>query len=123
MHSVNPDFHWLVGLFEGEGTFIPGAPSQPRRASVIVVTTDEDVIARAAKLMGTSYFERKRKTAPAHWKPIFEARLRGGAAVRFMDAVRPYMGARRQVQIDRATACVNRDEPRLKGGTIPVLDK
>lgn len=120
MRYTHPDFHWLVGMFEGEGTFIPGSPSQPRRCIAGIVSTDYDVIERCARLMGTTIITRKRKNAPDHWKDIYEARLRGGRAARFMREVRPYMSGRRQSAIDRALACVV-DDPRLTDN-VPVLD-
>lgn len=109
-----------MGLFEGEGSFIAGPPSAPRRAVACVVSTDRDVIDRAAGLLGSTVITRSRKSAPAHWKPIYEARLRGGRAARFMAAARPYMSRRRQEAIDKALAATPADARHATH--VPVLD-
>ncbi len=44
---VDPlELHWLAGLLEGEGSFMVGPPSDPRRPAIAVQMTDEDVMRR-----------------------------------------------------------------------------
>jgi hypothetical protein len=44
---------WLAGLWKGEGSFKKPAPSAPNLPLVTVSMTDQDVIERAANLMGS----------------------------------------------------------------------
>jgi hypothetical protein len=39
---------WLAGLLEGEGSFMPGPPSNPRMPIICLAMNDEDVMARRA---------------------------------------------------------------------------
>jgi len=96
------DLHWLAGLLEGEGSFLTGPPSAPRYPVVALQMTDEDVVARVAAM-----FERK----PGSWQPrearhqqTHLVRSTGAKAVAWMLALRPLMGQRRRMQIDRAVA-------------------
>jgi hypothetical protein len=45
------DLHWLAGLLEGEGRFIPGPPSAPRTPAVVLTMADRDIVDRAAILL------------------------------------------------------------------------
>ena len=66
---------------------------------------DEDVIHRVANLAGLQYSRLKARRK--NWKPTFRVVLRGASAVKWMLALRPLMGARRQAQIDTAIAAYN----------------
>jgi len=95
--------YWLAGLLEGEGSFLKPKPSAPNRPVISMQSTDEDVIAKVADLMGVSYwqapverYDRKR------WKRVFAVHLRGARAVELMLLLKPLMGTRRQKQIERA---------------------
>jgi hypothetical protein len=94
---------WLAGLLEGEGAFLKGAPSSPRRPQISVEMTDEDVVAHVAAVLGVTYFSVAPRRQP--WKPSYRLAIRGAPAVRVMQAIRPFMGARRQLQIDKAVGC------------------
>lgn len=99
-HDV--DLAWLAGLLEGEGSFMVGPPSAPRRPAIQMSMTDGDVVARAAAILGCRVFViRPRKK---HWSVAYGLRLRGLGAVRWMTALRPFLGKRRQGQVDRAVA-------------------
>jgi hypothetical protein len=65
--------------------------------------TDEDVVARAAKLMGASYFQSlsAHKRNPRH-KPMCVAQLSGQRAFDLMKAMFPFLGSRRQERIQHA---------------------
>lgn len=110
---------WLAGLLEGEGSFMAGPPSSPGSPVVAVQMVDEDVIVRAAQAFGGSSIPCGERAAG--WQRTYQARLRGEPAVQLMRALRPWMGLRRQAQIDRALASWNprrhkvneRDEARI----------
>ncbi len=90
-------FHWLVGLLEGEGSFMSGTPSEPNRPRIIIAMTDEDVVARAADICNVSY--RKLASRNANHKDVFRTMVRGRQAVELLKQIYPLMGIRRQAQI------------------------
>jgi hypothetical protein len=100
-----PDLYWLAGLLEGEGSFFPGPPSAPNRPTLVVNMTDEDVVARAAALLGVKVYSwRNRRGDKTHWKTAYRAGISGRQAVALMLQLRPLMGRRRREQIDRVVA-------------------
>lgn len=101
---IDIDLAWLAGLLEGEGSFLAPAPSAPNRPVVVLAMTDEEVVRKAAALMGATYFHCRRDERNPTWKPYWSVRLRGARAVQLMHLLRPYMGRRRQGQIDSALA-------------------
>jgi len=69
---------------------------------VQITMTDDDVMGRVSALL-------KRKSIfcaarEAHWKDTFRIAVRGAPAIELMKALRPLMGKRRKMQIDRAIA-------------------
>jgi hypothetical protein len=94
------EFHWLVGILEGEGTFLRGAPSRPGTPILRVSMTDRDVVDRVARLFERAVV-RLRRRKPHHKLPYATA-IKGAPATRVMYAVRPFLGKTRQLQIDRA---------------------
>jgi len=87
------DLLWLAGLLEGEGTFDAHKRKYPR---IRVGMTDRDVVGRAATLMGT----RVRLSLKAFpQKPTWHAEMQGPRAADLMEALLPYMGARRSAAI------------------------
>jgi hypothetical protein len=94
----------LAGLLEGEGSFMAGPPSSPRSPIVHMVSTDEDVVRKAANLTGASY-RKGTRGADKGWRPTYTLRVRGGSAIELMTKLRPMMSERRTQQIDRAVAC------------------
>lgn len=96
------DLHWLAGLLEGEGSFLKGPPSAPRHPVLALQMTDEDVVVRVAKMFG-----RKAgcwQPREVRWQATYMVRITGSKAVAWMTALKPLMGRRRRVQIDRALA-------------------
>jgi hypothetical protein len=94
------DFHWLVGLLEGEGCFglSPGRAyktSVYRYPRIVLNMTDEDVVARGAQLLGCKYHRQRH----GRHKDTFTACLQGKRAADLMQALLPHMGARRQQRI------------------------
>src|SRR6266566_8861099 len=105
------EFHWLVGILEGEGTFLRGAPSKPGAPILRVSMTDRDVVERVAKLFGRAVV-RLRRRRPHHKVP-YATTIKGAPAVQVMCAVRPFLGKTRQLQIDRAiSSWQTRSSPR-----------
>lgn len=92
---------WLIGLLEGEGSFMKGPPSEPNKPRIQVQMTDLDVLERAAPLLYSKVlgpFKRKNENA----KLQYAVKIRGKKAADLMKEMRPHMGIRRQQQIDAA---------------------
>lgn len=94
------DFHWLVGILEGEGTFLAAAPSTPNAPVVRVAMTDHDVVERVGRLIDRAVVSFA-KRAEHHRQP-YATTIKGAPAAALMCAVRPWLGARRQDQIHSA---------------------
>jgi hypothetical protein len=95
--------YWLSGLLEGEGTFTAGTPSAPRRPRVAISMTDRDVIDRVATLLGSRVYIHKVDNISNH-QLAHRTEVVGGSAVALMRLLYPYMGVRRQGQIETAMA-------------------
>lgn len=102
------DLYWLAGLLEGEGSFCKPMPSSPNKVIIALQMTDEDVISKAAKILGCNYYSAKPQKS--HHKATFILRLRGGRAVEWMNKLHPLLGKRRQKQIDEALAKYDPDK-------------
>lgn len=113
------ELYWLAGLLEGEGSFIPGPPSNRNQPVVSISMTDEDVIAKVAKLWGMSYCpcseDRCRENG---WKIPYRTALRGSKAVQLMLRLKPHMSFRRQTQIHAAIDSYDPDLRRLNSAKI-----
>jgi hypothetical protein len=94
---------WLAGLLEGEGTFgwAPRIDADPRYPIVRLAMSDEDVVRRAAALMGAGVVHRRGR---GHHKDVWTASKWGWPALDVMRAVRPFMGTRRGARIDELVA-------------------
>ena len=101
------DFGWLVGLLEGEGSFTCAKRDGCPRIELRM--TDQDVVERAAKLMGIArvYAWQDRR---ANRKLCYIARLSGDPALALMRRVLPYVGNRRATQI-RTTLSIAAKRP------------
>lgn len=97
------DLAWLAGLLEGEGSFLKAPPSSPNCPRIILEMTDQDVVERAATLMG-GYAVQRVNLRNALWKPAYRVSIKGSHAVALMRILYPAMGARRRAQIDAALA-------------------
>lgn len=62
--------------------------------------TDEDVVARVATLLESSFFSLGRRES--HHKPVFFLNVRGERAVDLMRSLYPHMGYRRREQMSKA---------------------
>jgi hypothetical protein len=94
------DLYWLIGLLEGEGSFMKGSPSAPNSVKVSIQMTDEDVIERVAKLFGRKY--QKIYSKNALHKDSYAVRITGTKAVDLMRKILPHMSKRRQEQITKS---------------------
>ncbi len=102
------DFYWLVGLLEGEGCF---TISKSRYRGAIYLyprlalnMTDEDVVARAAALLGAKYHRVKTAT-----KDTFQTRIISAPALTLMRKLLPHMSHRRQSRIRELLAMFDAD--------------
>jgi hypothetical protein len=102
LHLDMRQLAWLAGLMEGEGTFVKGSPSKPRRPVTAIGMTDEDIIQRVCELWGTRLWKLKLKVE--RYKQVFRTELVGGSAVALMTLLLPHMSVRRQSQIDASIA-------------------
>src|SRR4051812_6399725 len=88
---------WLAGLLEGEGSFMAhwatthkNNGSDQRYFRIDLSMTDEDVVRKAARLMGaTSLFVQNRKETGR--KPMWRTRLMGKHAREVAKLIRPHM--------------------------------
>jgi len=96
------DFHWLVGILEGEGTFVAGPPSRPHSPCIRVEMTDKDVMIRIGMLLARAVIAVGRRSV-RHRIP-YAVSIRGVEAVRLMALVRDDLSPQRRAQIERALA-------------------
>ncbi len=96
------DFYWLIGLLEGEGTFVAASPSGRGIPVVRVSMTDRDVVDRVGALIDRAVIPvRKRR---AHHKTPYVTTIKGAPALSLMRAIYPHVGTLRQGSIERAIA-------------------
>lgn len=84
---------WLAGLLEGEGCFTTTGKARAYGA-VYLVSTDKDVVERAASLMDCNVHKLKH-TSVVSVKSQYRAVVQGRKAGRVIEAVLPWLGARR----------------------------
>lgn len=97
------ELYWLAGMYEGEGSFVPGPPSRPNVPRATLVSTDHDVIQKVAALTPGAIITSVPSRDPRH-KDKWRIVIYGPRAVALMLKLRPLMGKRRQAAIDRAVA-------------------
>jgi hypothetical protein len=114
----DPDFFWLCGLLEGEGSFMKGPPSRPQYPVLSITSTDEGVIQRVSDLLGVRYCPVTKRRR--HWRQSFSLRIHGRKAVELMLRMRPHMSLRRRAQID---AAVRSDEARPNHGASKLTNE
>jgi hypothetical protein len=101
MTATNPiDVAWLAGLLEGEGSFFVQKRPDRRRdqARVYLAMTDEDVVRRAASLMGAPSVQRRVRRED-HWKDQYVAVVTGSKATAVMRSILPHLGERRAARV------------------------
>lgn len=102
------DIAWLAGLMEGEGSFSTyrkrhRQDGHKRVAQLTLMMTDEDVVAKAAQLMGTRVYG---PYGPYRGctKQCWQVHMSGKRAIAWMFTLYPLMGKRRREAIERAVA-------------------
>jgi hypothetical protein len=98
---MSPSIYWLAGLLEGEGCFWCGKGG---RVLIRLAMTDQDIIERAAAVMGGHIEKPRRPNGGSHLKTVYAVRVRGDDAILWMQRLRPLMGRRRQSKIDEVLA-------------------
>lgn len=112
------DAAWLAGLLEGEGSFIAGTTTKGRHTSyrtrIQLSMTDQDIVERAAQLMGSSV--KQRPPTGMGSKPLFVTHLaRTEDVSRVIIQLSPWLGERRLAQAEHALM-VNTDLRTGRGG-------
>ena len=94
------DLMWVAGLLEGEGCFYvqKSHATHPTKARprIQIQMTDEDVIARAARILECGY---NRSLPPSRRKPTYVIAVTGAKATALMRQLLPHMGERRSAKI------------------------
>lgn len=108
MKAVLSDVMWLTGLVEGDGCFT----LSESRPVISVSMTDEDVVARVAKIWTTSYS--KEIARRYGWLPTYRVSISGKKAIAWMKIMLPYLGIRRSSRVEEICEYFeNRREERL----------
>lgn len=100
------DVAWLAGLLEGEGSFSiltvkKGRQAGKRRLQITLMMTDEDVMRRAAVLMGATLYGPYGPYQSCK-KPCWQIHVRSHRAAGWMMTLYPLMGVRRREAIESA---------------------
>jgi Holliday junction resolvase-like predicted endonuclease len=120
MVGMNPtDLAWVAGLLEGEGSFMAGPPSHPNQPGIVIEMTDLDVLQRLARILGVTRIK-IRKTG---WKQSWRVLVRSRKAADLMRLLRPWMGSRRQAQIDHALQNYNQSQSDLRQLVLPPINE
>lgn len=102
MNLTDVETAWLAGLLEGEGCFYVNGERRPGRRPSIgvqVKMTDEDVVVKAHKLMGSPSVRRHVDNRKEQNNDTYVTRVYGAKAEAVMRAVLPHMGTRRSQKI------------------------
>ncbi len=92
------ELHWLAGLLEGEGCFLMPPPSNPATPRLTLEMTDQDVVHKAAELLGARTVHRRVRGKN---KPTYSFCLHGKKALMVMMLLQPHLGERRAAKIQR----------------------
>lgn len=100
MNTTLPEFHWLIGLLEGEGCF--GTRKFPNGQILPYISlrmTDKDIVIKAGKLLGGMQQDVRVSQWNPKYKPVYRWGVSGKHAVKVMLEILPYMGSRRSDKI------------------------
>jgi hypothetical protein len=111
-HAV-VDFAWLAGLFEGEGNVAINGKS----LTVRIKMTDEDVVMRAATVMGAKIYSAPTPKGNAR-KPTWVAQAKGATAAGIIMTLYPWLGLRRREQTRTALSAWKRQGHGVVAGPI-----
>lgn len=116
---------WLAGLLEGEGSFGNYSKKTMVDLRLQLAMGDRDVIEKAAAVVGGApvytYDRKGQKGFRDHHKPQHKFTLRGYKAARIMEAVLPFMGARRSAKITELLAQWNARRSRTRERGLPAV--
>ena len=108
IQNISPlDAMWLVGLLEGDGTFVcdsMNGRARPR-PRIALQMTDEDTVRRVAALLGSNVWGPRDKVKGR--KPVWACAVTGQKAAEWMRILLPYFSSRRQERICRILATWN----------------
>jgi hypothetical protein len=113
---------WLAGLLEGEGSFMMTSQRHRGRVyrypKIVVNMTDQDVIARAAAMFGTSIYALPPRVG---YKQQWRATANGSYAAAWMCDLYPWLGLRRRARVAAIFSEYERagDFPPLGGESKP----
>lgn len=107
------DLAWLAGLFEGEGNVSINGKS----LTVRIKMTDEDVVTRAATIMGARIYSAPTPKRKAR-KPTWVAQAKGSAAAGVIMTLYPWLGFRRREQACKALTAWKRQGYGVVAGSI-----
>jgi hypothetical protein len=94
------DLGWLVGLLEGEGSFIFHQTPSHRQFTIQVVTCDRDVATRVATLLRANV--RGPYMSARSTKPFYRVGMsRRAEVLEWCRKLRPLLSERRRGQIDK----------------------
>lgn len=88
---------WLAGLLEGEASFSLHAGGHPK---LDLEMSDEDVIAKAANLIGARLRPQHRTKNKPHYKATWRVNICGSKAIPILEKILPFMGMRRTKKIE-----------------------
>ena len=98
--EADPDFHWLVGIMEGEGCFTRQVnKGNGYSLRIILKMTDEDIVRRAHSLFECGSIYKKISTNPKH-SDSWTLQINGPKANALMLKLQPFMGIRRSARIE-----------------------
>ena len=119
------DIYWLAGIWEGEGYFgMHNIANRNARSCPMAALrmTDEDVIAKAAKLLGRKYNHYKRKDP--RFKDVYDLKIGGKHAIGLALTLFSLLGQRRRARIKSIvqywSKTPNRNNSKGRGGVGPV---
>lgn len=95
------ELDWLTGILEGEGSFVHGPPCQPYSCQISLCMSDQDIVEKAALMMGSKVWPARPHGPNKHRHKIaFRTQVRGKNAIQLMLLLWPGMGQRRRKKID-----------------------
>ena len=98
-YGVDPELAWVMGVLEGEGSFILANQSSGKYAGISMQTIDKDILERIQDRLGGKVYGPYNYQGEGY-KPLYHWWHRGrGVTEAIMLSMYPYMSPRRQKQI------------------------
>lgn len=113
------DLYWVVGLLEGEGSFL--LKKKADSAIIQCNMTDLDILKRLCNLAGGGICKIKKRES--HWKQSWYWYLHGKKALNLMKKLEPLMGSRRKSKIQECIKIYEDvlDKKRIKSEKIEKM--